>query len=312
MPVTFLNGNAPLYLGHQFTTSIDLIDTIESTLVTAGWTSLEKVSETSLFIRGVTTNNHNCWIEFIISGETTAKTLIMRGWLEAVKTNGSPNSIHTLTYTEESLNRLWLSADQDAFCISLYNATGAMDGYHAGFLERTEPTDATAWMIGRIISYPSYNTAYVARARHNQPSGVAWRQLSADFNAYTNPSNISTTIPLSTLNFNSRNFFGIGGSDPFISTTASNIFFGADIGRRTRLNQCKITPYFYLEGLGSTTTYGSGMNGDLWDRGNVKFAYCGVSQEASATQIIDDQTGYRILSVGTNTSKNARQGMRIL
>lgn len=308
MPTVFVNGGAPLYVGYQFTTAVDLIDTLETNLVSAGWTSVAKVSGATLFVRGVTSNSHNCWVEFTVTG-TTTKTLTLRGWLEEAKTNGSPWAIHTLTFTEGSLNRLWLTADSDAGCICIYSADGSCSGYHFGFLDRVDTTDQWAWMLGRIhVSGLVYG--YVAKAKH---ANTNWKQLGADFaGATTDPIGSvasSCTYSYNTFDFMKRIAYDHSGSAASQTTNVNtNAAYYAFNGGLNYDGKAIIDPYGYFEGRNSTTAYGSTGNNTLYFRGFVKHAYCGVASVAAAGQCVDSVTGYRILSVGGTQW----QGMRIL
>lgn len=307
----FLNGSAPDYTGYQFTTAVDLIDTLDTNLTSAGWTTISKVSGTSLFTKGVTTNNHNCWVEFVVSGTIPNMTLTLRGWLEEAKINGSPNNIHTLTFTEGLINRLWLTADSDAGCITIFNSSGACSGYHFGFLTRIDANDQWAWMIGRIYA-SGMVYAYSAKAKH---ANTNWKQIGADFSGGTtdpigSASGGSVTgLPLTTFDFLKRietfNINTSGGS--YLATNTSNAGYLAYNGGRNYDGSAIIDPYSYLEGRNSITAYGSAGNNTLYFRGFIKYAYCGVASEVAAAQCVDSLTGNRILSVGGNQW----QGMRI-
>lgn len=305
---TFLNGSAPDYTGYQFTTAVNLIDTLETNLVGEGWVSVSKVSGTSLFIKGVTSNSHDCWVEFVVSGTTPNLTLTLRGWLEEAKTNGSPNATHTMTFTEGSINRLWLTCDNDAGCICIYGASGSCAGYHFGFLQRIDVTDQWAWMIGRIHS-SGIVWAYSAKAKH---ANTNWKQIGADFGGGTvSPIGTSSSPfgdgsqPITTIDFMRR---GVPVGANYASTNSTNCTYLAYNGGRNYDGSAVIDPYSYLEGRNNNIGYGSTGSTILYFRGFVKFAYCGVSAEVAAAQCIDSVSGYRILSVGGTQW----QGMRIL
>lgn len=300
MALVFLNGGTPNYTGFEFSTALALIDQLETTLVSAGWTTVTKVSGVSLFIRGTTAlNSHNCWVEFAVSGTTPNLTLTMRGWLEAAKTNGSPDAIHTATFTESggAANRMWLTCDEDSGCITIFNSsTGACTGHHFGFLARQVPTDATAWMIGRIY-VSSYNTAYVARSAVNS---TIWRKLGADYlNATSDPLGVgnSSAYPLTTFDFMKRGVYQIS-NNMLTASDNTNMMYLAHRGGRNYEGSNIIDPYGYLEGKGSVDSYGVSNQNPLYFRGFVKHAFCGVSGEIAASQSIDTITGNRILSVG--------------
>jgi hypothetical protein len=309
MPVVYLNSTTPGdYTGYQFTTAINLINTLDTNLASAGWTTISKVSGTSLFTKGVTSNNHNCWVEFVVSGSAPSMTLTLRGWLEETKINGSPTATHTLTFTEGSINRLWLSADSDAGCICIYNASGACFGYHFGFLNRIDLTDQWAWMLGRLYA-SGYLYAYVAKAKH---ANTNWKQLSVDFHSQTDPAGtaVNTVIQpllLSTFDFTKRIGVTVTSANARLNEVGgTNAAYLAYNGGRNYDGQAIIDPYSYLEGRNSSTAYG--VSTTLYFRGFVKFGFCGVASEVAAARIIDNTTGNIILSVGGTQW----QGMRIL
>jgi hypothetical protein len=315
MTLTFLNGSSPDYTGYQFTTATELIDAIDTTLTSAGWTELAKTSGVSWFGQGTTVvGSHSCYVEFVISGST----LTIRGWHESAKTTGSPDAIHTLTFTSGSTNRLWITADEDSGCICIFNASGACFGYHFGFLQRIDTTDQWAWMIGGLHS-TGYLQAYSAKAKH---AATNWKQLSADYANYsvfgTSHSN-PASAPLSTLDFMARLTVDtatnstIGGNHS-VNTINTNICYLVHYGKLNYDGNAICDPYCYFEGRNSTTAYGAAGSTTLYFRGFVKHAYCGVASLVAAAQatnaIAPDGTslGYRILSVGGTQW----QGMRIL
>jgi hypothetical protein len=306
MSTVFLNGTN--FTGFQFTTAIQLIDQMETTLVSAGWIIISKVSGISLFVKGITEiNNHNCWVEFIISGTSPSLTLTMRGWLEEEKINGSPNSIHTATFNDGGINRLWLTADNEAGCFCLYNSNGSCVGYHFGFLQRVDTGDRWAWMLGRLNA-TGYQQAYSAKSGFNN---TLWRQLSADYTDSTNFNTGVQVLPLSTFDFLSRGKPGDGvggGGTTFLSSYGnSNAFLSSFNGRLNYNQSAVIDPYGYCEGRGNTANYPSSSS-QLYFRGFVKFAYCGVASLLAGISVTDLISGNRILSVGGSSW----QGMRIL
>lgn len=295
MPTIYVNGGAPNYAGFEFTTANQLIDKLELELGNAGWIILSKVAGTSLFARGVK-NTYNCWIEFTINtnaGQTNGRFLDLRGWLEEGKTNGSPTATHRLEFIEGSLNRLWLSANNEAGCVCIYPPVGTCKGIHFGFLDLILPTDQFGWMIGEIRSL-SYGAAYVAKSFISQTN---WRQLSLDFNVYNTLASAGN-IPLTTFDY-LRQIAVLTAGNIFTTTTNTNSQYFGDRGSINPVNNnCIILPYGYLEGRGSTTSYGSTGNNNLPFRGAVQFAYTGVSALNSAIPVIDPSSNKIILSTG--------------
>lgn len=307
MPLTFLNGGSPNYTGFQFTSTSGLLTEIESTLNTAGWTTISS-SSTELFIRGNSIiGNYPCFIDFVVSGTSPNLTLTMRAWQESTKTTGSPAGIHTLTFTNGQINRLWLTANEEAGCVCIFNQNGASVGIHFGFLARYETTDANAWMIGRLHS-SGYLYAYVAKSKFNNTN---WRQLSLDYNQYGNdpynPPFPNAPLQLSTFDLLAR--IGFTSPSPFTNTTSTNVGYLAYNGIRNYDGNCVIDPYLYIEGRGGIGNYGSTPYPySLFVRGLVQFGFCGVANLQAGQYCNDPITGNKILSVGGLQW----QGMRIL
>ncbi|AIE73016.1 MULTISPECIES: hypothetical protein [unclassified Synechocystis] len=300
MPTIYVNGGSPNYTGAIFTNANELLALIKQGLEDAGWATITYDVGVNLFAKGTTlVNAHSCWVEFAISGGT----LTIRGWLEEAKTNGSPNSIHTHTFTPEGTNRLWLTADEDSGCICIFSdSTGISAGTHFGFLQRIDPTDPWSWMIGRIRS-DGHNFAYSAKAKHNN---VNWRQLGLDYSLVTDFNTASQVIPITTFDLTCHGKPGGTGGGSYLNTSSANAFLRVQEGRRNYNNQAAISQYYYLEGIGASTGYS--VNSRLYFRGLVKFAFCGVASEADVAQVLDSLTGNRVLSTGGTMW----QGMRIL
>jgi hypothetical protein len=302
MPTIYLNGGSPNYTGAIFTNANELLALIKQTLEDAGWVTVAYDAGVNLFVKGTTlVNAHNCWVEFAISDTT----LIIRGWLEEAKTNGSPNSIHTHVFTPTGTNRLWLTADEDSGCICIFDdSTGVSTGTHFGFLQRIDFTDPWAWMIGQLRS-DGLNFAYSAKSGHN---GTNWKKLSDDFYFSTNFASDGQCIPVSTFDLLAQGKPGSSSSAGNYSTQTSgqNAFLNPLAGRLSPNNQAIIAPYYYLEGRGSPSGYGN--NESLFFRGYVKYAKTGLASLLPASQVLDPFTGDRILSTGASSW----QGMRIL
>jgi hypothetical protein len=311
MPLVFVNGQAPDYSGFIFTTSTGVIDKVQETLVAAGWTTYYKAPDgLSLTMVGTTAAGvHTCSMEFNVGtygSVTNGKYLNLRAWHEPTKVTGSPINIHRLIFVEGKINRLWLTADQDSGCISIWGAEGSMTGWHFGFLDRIDTTDQWAWMIGQLAT-SSYPTAYVAKSKH---ANTNWYRLSNDFGSGTSANSAEfnsdyATYPQTTLDFTMR---GQWYENSLTYGDTRNAFFNPWQGRLNYNGQAIIDPYCYMEGRGSMAAYTVGSYLPLYYRGYVKNAYCGVASLPAAAQLVDAATGYRILSVGGAWW----QGMRIL
>lgn len=283
MALTFLNGGAPNYSGQTFSTATDLINHIETTLVAAGWVSITKVVGTSVFLRGTSlTNNHNCWVEFIISDSSY---LHVRGWLEQTRANASPQSTSLGTgtfcrFTANVENRLWITANQDAGCICIIPNSGTALGIHFGFLDRIETTDQWAWMVGNI--------GYVANT-----SGLAYSAK----DKYSLINNISSNWRAITTDLSMSNQWGT-----YDATWADDF-----AGRRNYDGSCLIRPYYWLEGRISGSPVSTPGNNPYF-RGNVQYAYTGMASASAGTYGTDSVSGFRFMSVGDTGT----QAMRIL
>lgn len=272
MPLTFLNGGAPNYSGQIFTTANALIDFIETTLVSAGWLSITKVVGTSVFLRGTSqTNNHNCWVEFVYADTSY---LHVRGWLEQSKTNGSVQSTSTGTFCRVAVgteNRLWITANGDAGCICIIPSSGTAQGVHFGFLDRIDPTDQWAWMVGHIGVGGGVASAYSAKSKFDT---INWRAISTDM---------------------SNRHFG-----------AYDDIWSDHNGRRNYDGACLVRPYYWLEGRASGDSVGTFPNSPYY-RGTVQYAYTGMASTSAGTFGTDPSSGFRLMSVGDS----GWQAMRI-
>lgn len=287
MPLTFLNGGAPNYSGQTFTTANDLINHIETTLVSAGWVSITKVVGTSVLLKGTSqTNNHNCWVEFIYADTSY---LHVRGWLEQAKTNGSPQSttLGTGIFCRVSIgfeNRLWITANSDAGCICIIPNSAPAQGVHFGFLDRIDTSDQWAWMVGNIgnvVTSGSIPNAYSAKDKYSLSNNISsnWRSIAID-------------MPMT------RQW---GTYDATWADT--------NTGRRNYDGACLIRPYFWLEGRVTSPSEASVSTApnSPYFRGNVQYAYTGMASTSAGTFGTDPISGFRFMSVGDSSW----QGMRI-
>lgn len=258
MPLTFLNGGEPNYTGQTFTTANELINHIETTLVSAGWVSISKVVGTSVLLRGTSqTNNHNCWVEFVYADTSY---LYIRGWLEQAKTNGSPQSTTSCRVVIGTENRLWITANSDAGCICIIPNSAPAQGVHFGFLDRLDTTDQWAWMVGYISG--SNNVAYSAKSKFDSTN---WRAITTDMS-----------------NRQWGTYDAMWADSP---------------GRRNYDGACLVRPYYWLEGRSSADSVNNFPNSPHF-RGNVQYAYTGMASTSAGTFGTDPTSGFRFMSVG--------------
>ena len=306
MALIFINGDGPDYLGYKFGTSIELIDKLDFELTNAGWTKVGKVAGTSLLMRGNSiANNHNCYVQFTISNYTAVtngKYLNVSGWLAE---SSNQSTVRSLTFIESTqsmlaINRLWLTADQEAGCLAIFGSNGDYGGIHFGFLDRIDNTDQWAWMVG-LIHARGYVYGQVAKAKYDNS---IWQTIGPRYTtkycSYDNFAGTTQNFPMSTVDFmvRGKNYYHNTFAD------ASNAFLNPPSGRLNYDGNPVIDSYYYLE----ATSNGSGfLSQQLYFRGNVKFAYTGTSTLKPMQQVIDSKSGYRFLAIGPGW-----QAMRIL
>ena len=298
----FLNGGSPDFLGAKFSTASELTNLVESTLLSAGWTTNEKSPDGfTLLMTGTTVNGHNCFVEFKSSTkDSTSNYLTIRGFHSSARLNPSPDATHRLVYATTQANRLYLTADNDSGCISITAFGDQQGGIHFGFLDRIDNTDQWAWMVGFIYS-DGYRYAYPAKSKVN---GTAWRQLILDFFNFGDEN--QNTMPLTCVDFTMR---GICYSSHNWSD-GRNPFYNLYAGRRNYTGNPILDSYCYQEGRGDNGGYGwsaANPRETLFYRGLVKNAYCGVSYENGGIIFYDPTRNIRVLSVGGQRW----QGLRI-
>ena len=316
MPMIYVNGGSPAYTGYQFTTSTQIIDAIETNLVSAGWTSLKKTAGVSVALKGLSiVGNFPCYVEFKVitnSSKTNGKYLVVRGFhdysvADQLLSAGSTDNFLQMEFIEGSINRLWLTADQEAGCFCIYSSDGTCKGMHFGFLDRIDTNDQWAWMVG-LIHTNGYSNSQVAKAKHNS---VAWRILSNDYLSNGDFNSWQMVLPITTFDLVKRG--SIIGSDSNWGYTGNpigagefyNVFYNAHLGGRNYNSRAVIDKYCYVEGRGATNNYTASTL--LYYRGPVKFAHCGVASEAAASIALDLSSNKKILSTGAS----GWQGMEI-
>ncbi len=334
MPLTFVNGGSPDYMGSSFTTTSGLLTTIRNTLVTAGWTTVTDAitASSNLLMRGVTAvNNHNCWVEFTVknnAGVTNGKFLVIRGWLQALGTNKSPDDSTRLAFIETADNRLWMNCNQDYGCISILSNDGQMLPIHFGFADRISNSDDSAWYVGYIASF--HRNAYVARKV--QDNTQIWHVTEREFTNALSLSTFHSTIPVDftsavTASYSNTNYLVQGLFDRYTVGlgTGTGAHYVATGGLTTHVSQYSFNgnvnavdnlpvlgEYFHMEGKSSLAGYTASTGGSntfaatLYFRGVIQGAVVGLASLAAGVRVIDTE-GNVYLSGGGVTY----QGFRI-
>lgn len=318
MTQVYLNGSAPDYFGFTFSTAAALIDQIETTLVSAGWTSLAKVSGTSLFLRGVAEDGgtaHNCWVEFTVTGTSPNLLLNLQGWLEEAKTNGSGalplrEDTSYFSFIDSTTNRLWLSADSGSLGMCIINSNGRGNGMFFGFCDRILGTDEFGIYIGEI-SCRTYNTCRVAKLWY-APTNL-WFLIGTGFANGADAGNASTNTNRGGLHldFMSNAFYNsaVAPSSPNPVMMPASPIPSTEYMCHGRINALTGKPlianFGLIEGENSNSYNTNILNPDNFERyeqtvafrGWIKHAVTGLAGERTGYQFVAAD-GSRYLSVG--------------
>lgn len=316
----YLTGDAPYHLGHVFSTPTELIDQLETTLVSAGWVTDNKVAGTSLFIKGTapTGDTEEIWLEFTVTGTSPDFTLEYEGWTEQAKTNGS-GTYTKLNFTFGEFNRMWLACNSGAWCIMMLNSNGFSYGAHFGFVERLKSSDTGAVYIGYITT-DAYLTLKVARLLYND---AVWFPVGAGFQN-GNTTTVNPCIPAIHFDFMTRFTRMMDGtaSPPINSASISigNVLRTTESpthGRYNGLNNLPVIDrYGYMEGKNTATYTADFSNSDGYERyesdavsfrGYIYFAVTGLSGYSAGSQFLGPNNEV-VISVG---KANGPQGMLI-
>jgi hypothetical protein len=315
MPIIYVNGSAPNYLGATFNTSAELLTLIRNNLVSAGWTAVvDNIPGNTITMRGVTeVNAHQCWMVFttsVVSGNLSRLTI--RGDLDGTGVTLSPNAQSVCDYDTSLTNYLYLAADRDAGCICVVsgNASQPLRGQHFGFVNRVNNADDTACYIGPLNPFTLGQT-YVMRSGINN---TVWRQLSADWLNVIASTAHAMTSAIWIMNSGSCDFVNAsintahGGGISFNNANNDYPMYMLGNGQvNAETGTPLLAPYYYVEGRGATNTYGNTSGGSkagialpppLFFRGTVKFAYRGLASLLEGEQVIASD-GSRYLSTGS-------------
>jgi len=86
-------------------------------------------------------------------------------------------------WTLSAGSRLWMAADDEATCIYIKPSTGSGAAYHAGALERIDPTDGWAWAVGLLTNSNSTEVYQIAQRLN---SSTKWQSNTINSGIYAN------------------------------------------------------------------------------------------------------------------------------
>jgi len=297
MTLVFGNGGTPSgnnpYVGLSYTTAIELITHIHDVLVSAGWTLVSgSIAGANITMEG-TSSAGNCRTNFTASAGILSV---------AVGISSIVTSALTYQYSTGASNTIFITADTHAGAIANFPSSGVGEVGHFGFPNLIYSNDSTAIYCGKAFTMADTTTYPVTMPSGSNTAYDLCQVVSAAFSggptllgdAY---SNSATASPLSTgvsypvhttFNINSGVRGMAAGNLPSSSTNTNTAYFGHIGGNDTRSNLPIAGPYYYLEGRGSSTSYGNtlgtGIAPTLNMRGLIPFLATGFSHLSSFTQ----------------------------
>jgi hypothetical protein len=150
---------------------------IQDLLVAQGWTvTTGSPSSLPMVLSGKQVNSVKPYLRF-----TNPSGTILRLNGDALG-NGTSLSINR-EWTLSAGSRLWMAADDEACCIYIKPLTGNGDAYHAGALERANPTDGWAWAVGILTNIERATTYEIAQQLN---SSTKWQTNSIYNGIYAN------------------------------------------------------------------------------------------------------------------------------
>jgi len=161
----------------QVDTVTDAATAIHNLLVAEGWTvTTGSPNNLPMVLAGKIVNSVRPYLRF---SNPSGTTLRLNGDAFGDGTSLSTNREWTLS----AGSRLWMAADDEATCIYIKPATGSGAAYHAGALERADPTDGWAWAVG-VLTNAYQGSAYQIAQQLN--SSTKWQGASNYHGIYTN------------------------------------------------------------------------------------------------------------------------------
>ncbi len=277
---TYIRGTADgngYYSGVTVADETTLLTQIRNGLTTAGWTILSDTiaSNKKVKLSGVD-NGHLCRVEFsTTSVTTTQKKLILIGDKTGAGTSLSGNV--ELDFIADGQSKLYLTADQGAGCIFVFNPAGISKSAHYGFLNRRNPNNPFAWMVGYLDEW--LTGAYIAESAF----GTTWKE----FRTFFYSSAESFTSPNAPYQYLWDSFTtGLGG-DTFTTTTNTTFAYKPWLGAIDPILSLPVLGvYGYIEGYTTNTSYTvtTTKATALHFPGEVRFAATGLASLAPAVQ----------------------------
>jgi len=326
MPLTFLNGGAPNYLGFNFTDSITLLTQMHTTLVAAGLTSITNTPASNIIELefNATDNADTCAIR-IETDIPQSGVLRLSITMAHTSTYAVSSNVYYAFGTDGQQNRLWLTANQDHLAMCVQNFGGLCTGLHAGYLLRLDSSDTYAFALGIPSSSVYRDDGFggqsptgdkvnytIAQAYHDgttnwfNPANGFRQNLVEAGGTYPRPG----VGPYFGCGFINRHASCLMPFSSTISTSASNAGRNNTAGNVNGLNNKSILgEYFAVEGRILNNDYGSGkgeLAPSLYFRGVVQNVVVGMSHLIDGTQI-EAVTGERYITTGGLTY----QGIRI-
>lgn len=317
MPLTFLNGGSPDYLGQLFTDSDSLLSNINATLQSAGLTTITNSPNLLEMNLLATDNSDSAAIRFTTN--ITANNTIE---LQVILAHDSTFSISSPTYkcfaTNGQQNRLWLTADQDHLVLCIQDFGGLCYGLHAGYLLRLDPDDTFGFVIGIPCTSVYKSDAYRNQApiSHRYNYTIAKSYATGDKNWFAPATYFPNNSAIEGGEYPSTitgSYFGAGFMNrhanclvPFGSSlinSSNNAGQNNHIGNVNALNNKSILgEYYAIEGIDTGSEYVDNVPGNqlgqrLYFRGVVQNVVVGMSHLLDGIQI-EDLTGKRYISVG--------------
>jgi len=161
----------------QVDTVTDAATAIHDLLVAEGWTvTTGSPNSLPMVLAGKVVNSVRPYLRF---SNPSGTVLRLNG--DALGDGSSLSADRDWTLSSGS--RLWMAADDEACCIYIKPITGSMMAYHAGALERANPTDGWAWAVGWLASWNNGSTYQIAQQLN---SSTKWQEASHNTGIFAN------------------------------------------------------------------------------------------------------------------------------
>ena len=282
MPIIYANGTADsngYYSGILVNNEVELLTQIKDNLVSAGFTVVNDNinSSNSLEIKG-SSRSDECILIFSTESVTeTQKTLFIVGDKNGLGTILSPSL--KLNFVANGQSRLYLTADESAGCIFIFNPASLSKSAHFGFLNRRNINNPFVWMIGYLDQW--LNKAYIAESAF----GETWKE----FETFYYSSSESKTSPKGGYQYLWDSLTQALINTSYTSTSSSSFTYKPWLGAIDPvLSQPVLGLYGYIEGRTAHNTYGQAVKDTTGQPmhfpGEVKFARTGLASLAPGVQ----------------------------